>query len=527
MRLILDHNKGSKWESGKDLSVKGYAFTPEGRFLRVDELLQYLSIVLKHEENLVSALKQLNGIFSLVYTSGTDVYIYCDKSRFFPVFYRVVPDLVISDEPETLLLDNDTVNNAACEEFRFTGYTTGTNTLVQDIQQVPPGELLTISQNLCIKRAKVFSYQVKPEELRYDQDPVSAMAAAIEKAAARFIQSIGDATPVLPLSGGYDSRLIACILKAHGYSNTVCFTYGKKTKEVDISKQVADLLGFRWYFVNYETLADTWLSLNDEVFIRYYRYASKLTSMFYLQEYPAVIYLMQHSLIPENSIFLPGHSGDLLGGSQFTKVFPVHLRHDHIIDLLIQKKYINFPTRGLSLESFRSGLRAGLDLHKEYMPYSILEDWDIREKIAKFIINSSQIFTFFGYQVRFLFWDDELVEFFRCLPPEYKNHKRFYNRCLKEKYFARYGLNLMKELTPGPGTLFLQRLKELVKPFLPRLIQFRYMLKNDWACYHKFTRPMLEEIDIPLRRKLPYNGFNSVLINWYLKEVKKNLTQNT
>ena len=519
----LNHNSGFTWESENDLSVKGYAYTQDGKFLKTDSLLDYLSPLLNDEENLISVLKALNGVFSFIYSIDSEVYLYCDKSRFFPLFFRISRGVMVSDDPYSLIQDGDTVLKLAAEEFRYTGYTTGCNTLVTGIKQVPAGELIILKQGKNISRHRIFSYRVRLAGLKYDKDPIAVMHAAIEKAAERLIRSIGQSTPVLPLSGGFDSRLIACILKNHGYSNAICFTYGRKTIEVDLSQKVADMLGFKWYFVNYETLMDERLAIDNEVFTRYYHYASRLTSMFYLQEYPAVLYLMKHNLIPENSIFLPGHSGDLLGGSQFTKVFSIHLNNKHIIDRILQKKYINYPAGQRLLKSFHACLKAELDRNDAYLPYSVFEDWDIREKIAKFILNSSQVFTFFGYQVRFLFWDDELVEFFRCLPPERKNFRKLYNRCLQDTYFDQYRLNFDKELTPGPGTLFIQHLKDFLKPFLPGSIRHKYILRNDWACYEKFTRPMLAEITPSYRKGLPFNSFNSIIINWYLQKVKESL----
>jgi asparagine synthase (glutamine-hydrolysing) len=447
MELFLKHNKGFEWRSENGLSVKGYAFTPEGTLLRADELLQYLLIELNDENLLATKLKSLNGIFSLVFSTRSDVYLYCDKSRFFPLFFRLFPALIISDEPESLIQIKDSVNTLVVEEFKCTGYTTGIHTLIREINQVPAGDMVIIRNGISVSHQRIFSYRVRLSELRYDKDPVAAMNAAIEKAAVRFVQSIGEATPVVPLSGGYDSRLIACILKAYGYHNTICFTYGRKTHEVDISKKVADTLGFKWYFVNYETIEDDKLLIDNEVFIRYYHYASNLTSMFYLQEYPAVIYLMKHALIPENSIFLPGHSGDLLGGSQFTKVFPLSLRLNQVADMIVRKKYMNWKVKPSKRKIFSLRIQSELGDYDEYLPFSILEDWDIREKISKFIFNSSQVFPFFGYQVRFFFWDADLVEFFRCLPPEHKNYKQIYNRCLQKNYFAKFGLNFNNEFS--------------------------------------------------------------------------------
>jgi len=525
--ILLNHKKGFAWESENDMSAKGYGYTQEGKFLKAGGLLQSLLPALQNEEIMIATLKALNGVFSWIYASGSDVYLYCDKSRFFPLFFRLSPELLISDDPETLIREGDSLDEFATEEFRCTGYTTGLDTLVSEIRQIPAGELLIISQGGNIKRHRIFSYQVRLAELRTYKDPLDTMHAAIEKAALKFVQSLGESTPIIPLSGGYDSRLIACILKNYGYSNSICFTYGRKTEEVEISRKVADLLGFKWYFIDYEIFENERLSIKNEVFNSYYRYTSKFTSMFYLQEYPAILYLLENNLIPNNSIFLPGHSGDLLGGSQFDKVFPVHLGIDKIAEQILATKYFNYPAGSHLLNFFRKRLELVLDKDNSYLGYSIFEDWDIREKIAKFIINSSQLFTFFGFQVRFFYWDNELVEFFRFLPPEYKSHKQMYDCCLKEKYFEKYDLNFDRELTLSRIQLIIQKLKNRLKPYLPRSVMYKYILKNDWACYEKLTRLMLNEIDPVYRKKLPYYGFNSVIINWYLAQVTVRLSKSS
>ena len=57
---------------------------------------------------------------------------------------------------------------------------------------------------------------------------------------------------LIRLSGGNDSRLIACLCKKFGLDNVTCFTYGREDSfEVAISKKVASALGYMWYFVEY------------------------------------------------------------------------------------------------------------------------------------------------------------------------------------------------------------------------------------------------------------------------------------
>ena len=59
----------------------------------------------------------------------------------------------------------------------------------------------------------------------------------------RLIRSLQGKTAIIPLSGGYDSRLIAVMLKNKGLKDVICFTYGRKgNPEVEISEKVAKLL---------------------------------------------------------------------------------------------------------------------------------------------------------------------------------------------------------------------------------------------------------------------------------------------
>ena len=522
---LLKNNRGFAWASEKNIFAKGYVVTPEDKFVKGEALVQLLLPLVQKKETMIPSLRELNGVFSFIYLAGADTYLYCDKTRFFPLYFRSDPKLLISDDPYTLVREGDSIDTISTEEFRCTGFTTGNTTLINEIKQVPAGELLHFSAGNTFEYHRIFSYKVRPDEIMQQEDPMAGMYAAIEKAAIRFVQSIGDGTPVLPLSGGYDSRLIACILKSKGYSNTICFTYGRRTREVDISRDVAALLGFKWYFVDYESFEDESLSAESTLFQSYFRQASGLTSMFYLQEYPAVLYLMKHNLIPTNSVFLPGHSGDLLGGSQFVKVFSASLGANQIVNKILRTKFIWFPVNGHWRRKFRPRIEGEIDKDKTFLTYSLFEDWDIREKIAKFLFNSSRVFTFFDFQVRFFFWDNELMDYFRRLPAQYKNHKQLYDRCLREKYFDPLGLNFKKEISAKPFMIYLQKLKNWLKPLLPYPVRYRYILKNDWACYEKFTMSMYAEIDPNIRKKLPFNGFNSLLINWYLTQVKRDLSR--
>ncbi len=81
---------------------------------------------------------------------------------------------------------------------------------------------------------------------------------------------------------------------------------------------VADSLGFQWIPVVYtEKMVEGYMQ--DDAFYDYVRYTSNWVSMFFMQEYFAIRYLKEQQLIPEDSVFIPGHSADFFAGSQFLK----------------------------------------------------------------------------------------------------------------------------------------------------------------------------------------------------------------
>jgi asparagine synthase (glutamine-hydrolysing) len=523
IKLILKYNNGFRWFSKNNIYLKGYAYV-EDTFLTGQDLLDFIDNKLVNNTPYDEWIKSLNGVFSFIICSEKSLTVYSDKTRFFPLFYTTAKNLLlVSDEPYELIEGQSVINTPAAEEFRRTGYVTGYETLFKNINQVQAGELLQYKDEKFVRKC-LFSFRVKKDEIFHYDNPVAAMKSYLDNAFQRLSISLAGKVPVIPLSGGFDSRLIATKIKEFGFDNAICFTYGRPSKEVEISKEVARHLGFKWFFINYEEILSDRVIIQEEEFLKYYPYASRGTSMFYLQEFPATEYLKKNKLIPENSVFLPGHSGDLLGGSQFIKVFPPEIAADKVAEQILRTKYSLYPTNKELSKTFYQRIQIALDEISAYHGYSVFEDYDIREKIAKFIFNSSQVFTYFGYEVRFPFWDDELVNFIRTFPPEYRIGKKIYDQCLKENYFSKNGVNYPKELQPGLIKFKIQTIKDLIKPFLPAVIKKKFIRKHDWTCYTEMSKPMLAELGRKQRVILPWKFNNSILINWYLMKINSGNT---
>ena len=190
------------------------------------------------------------------------------------------------------------------------------------MKQIQAGECLFVEDappGISVHKQKYFQYihnypdSVTEEELltKHDQVLVNIFN--------RLIEIADGSTIVVPLSGGYDSRLIVLMLKNLGYQKVIAFSYGRPGNlESVVSRQVAENLGIQWEFVEYRN--DLWYEWYRSYEYRMYaNFADGCTSLPHIQDWPAVWYLKKNNKIPQDSI-LSGHSADLLAGSRSTSL---------------------------------------------------------------------------------------------------------------------------------------------------------------------------------------------------------------
>lgn len=527
--LYLIRNSGFEWHSNEFCHAKGYIYDALGTLYMGNTLLNFFNEI-QTLEQFKSKLTLANGQFSVIILKEEFSLLATDVIRSLPLFYmKGNSGWMISDDSFTLLekVGNPDLNNLAEKEFSATGYVTGNETLISGIRQVQAGEIVELNAD----RSGSFYYSYRISS------PISASfhtlkaegKRAIDNAFGRLVQSLDGRTACVPLSGGFDSRLIAVMLKELGYEKVVCFTYGRAgNSEVQISERVAKRLGYPWHFIEYsdELIRDY---VSDHEFRRYYQYASNHVSMFFLQEYFAVQYLKKNGMIPADALFIPGHSGDFLGGSQFAKhhFSAAEEPSDVLVNRILNVKYHYRKFTGKERNAMRSRILKSLtekETGEKSLAWSVHEDWDFKEKLAKFNANSVSTFTFFGYEYRLPYWDLELIEFFKKLPADVKLNKRLYDAILSEEYFSKWQLNMEEELQPDMKYYARARLKRRIKSLVPGFITRLLVKKKDWLCYYEITSQLRKDLISKGKRPLKYgNRYNKMIINWYLEAVKEQI----
>jgi len=525
--IRLTENKGFQWFNNDTVFVKGYFFDAQNNFYQNETLVNHFKGVETNTE-FINKITSANGVFTVLIKQSTKIFVASDTSRMFPLFYTFQDNkLFIYDNINFLKeeLNDEEIDEQSVKEFNAAAYTTGNKTLIKNVYQLQSNEYIIFKDAQTEKQAFFFSYSTNNEDNNLYPKLKQQAIVAFESAFKRLIVSLDNRPVILPLSGGYDSRLIAVILKKFNYKNVICFTFGRKENvEIENSRKTANALGFKWLFIEYTNDLISGF-LNNDLFKEYADFAGKHSSMPFLQEYFAVKYMKKNKLIADNSIFIPGHSGDFLGGSQLYKVVNENLKTSDIPALIIKSKYFHNKLASSRKTKIKENIRKALssfnkNLEENYA-YSVFEDYDIKEKLAKYIFNSTSVFNYFGFEHRLPFWDKELLTFFKNVPFKYKKMKLLYDDILTNQYFKPFNVNFETEIQPSFSDVFIQKIKNKVKPLLPHFIRKHYLKKNDWQNYEYITNEMILSMK---KNNLLYNSrvknYNEIIVQWYLFFVK-------
>ena len=518
MNINLYGNKAYQWEHKDNHYFTGYFFDENDVLYKGENAIDYFKM---H-----SAIPTLNGIYTYIQVAENAIVIITDILNYFPVFYvKQNEDWYVSDDWNSLIeIKGGMVSNTEAEaEFQSIGFVLDHETLDQDILKTRAGEKLLLNHDGTSER--VPDYYFLPEVFSNDnfQKLSNTLISDLHEAGNRLIKFLDSRTAVIPLSGGFDSRLIACILKKLNYENVICFTYGIKNKEEEISCSVAQCLGYKWYFIDY-TEIDLNTYIDDAQFLAYIEFAGNGYTMPYLQEYFAVKRLIEEKIIPEHSVFIPGHIGGL-AGAQILKSVKTKKQNHELFNNLIDN-YFFFKKTSKDKNQLIKRIAKTIQNYplknsysKNYNPY--IEDWILKEKFSKFIFHSSKVFDFWGHETYFLLWDKKMIDFFRKLPYQFRENKQLYDSVAINEFFIKCNVYFQdKEMKVNPLDLKIQKVKNSIRDFFPWAYTLKRMQAHDWMYYAALTSVMEDRMEAKGYQRLKkFRSFNAVICRWYLENL--------
>ncbi|NQT06192.1 MAG: hypothetical protein HQ575_01480 [Candidatus Omnitrophica bacterium] len=540
IKLHFDDRKRYAWyqqkAEDKEIWVSGSGFL-NGLFLNAESLAK----TFLHNGKLTfgtfkEKIKALNGNFIVIVRDGGSCIAAVDHIRSIPLFYVnkgnrfYISDraLWIREKCDCLIPDK-----LSRDEFLCTGYVTGQDTLFENIKQLQAGECLYLGGaedgESIFKKERYYRYLSH----KLSHKPIDTLIDELDKVTQnvfeRLVSGVNGRTIVVPLSGGLDSRLVASMLKRAGYDNVICFSYGRKNNKDSLkSERIAKALGYKWFFVEYsERKWREWYNHND--FRSYFNSADNLSSLPHIDDWAAVKELRDNALIPDNAVFVPGHTGDFISGGHLKYIFDStkKLTEKELVTNIMQKHYGLWPVKlkdkdlnAMLKRKIRNSLR---DLKKETVQdmASSYEYWEWQERQSKFIVNSVRVYDFWGYDWRLPLWDVEFMDFWKDMLYGFKLNKKLYTRYLADS--DKYGLfNPKMDRKSLAGMLMENIYKRRNIPFLRWILRYYHLYKK-FLDYFKddLARYGIYGYTAFIKNLTKTKHINSLLTRCYLNNITK------
>lgn len=424
--IIETHFKNHNWVS--TVADEPFELYCAGKVWE-EELLSSLQNENLNFKDATAIIKEMTGFFALVYQCKNQLIAAVDHTRSIPLFYGVKnKEFYISDQAEWVRekVKSQAVDQVAKEEFQMLGYVLGNKTLYPSVKQLQAGECLAIANGVLeVKQYYTFQH-VEPvsfNEIDFlnelDSISVNSINRLIKYAAGRQI--------VVPLSGGYDSRLIVSLLKKVNYKNVICFSYGViENKESSYSQKIAQALDYEWLFVEYTDTfwKEAWASQEAAEFRDF---ASNHSSLPHIQDWLALKKLKNNPAIENDAVFVPGHCcvTDYIPENILSK----KMNNTFYFENIIQTHFTGRPfslNKILDAEKVKEILYENKRINNLNDAASEIMTFNWQERQAKYITNSVRVYEQFGFDWWLPLWDQEFMMLWEKVPIKSRLNRSLY-----------------------------------------------------------------------------------------------------
>lgn len=449
------------WVEAYGAHCRGFAFAGE-RYLTGVELARYIaSAVVADDCDL--RIATLNGHFIAIVEHEDKVYLVADKLRTYPLLYAVDDDdFIVADSADEMMrhLKHPALNADALPYYLASGYLYGEDTLVEGCYTLPPASV-AVAENGQVKLHTYYNrlhakHHATPDDIVYYRAITDRMVARLRTVAhGRQV--------VIPLSGGYDSRHVACLCRRAGLTDVVCYTYGTSgSDETAVAGRVAHLLGYPIHVMEYTPAM--WRTVFDSGDAQRYMLSSaNLNSIAHMYDLAVLYRMHSQGLIRPDAIFMPGHSGDFLAGTHFTDFVDsrntVHWIYENYFNINVM--------RCADERKIKRQIAAQIG---QFEPIDTLEasyeaifQWNLNSRQPYYINNWNRVFEYFGHTWFMPLWDDEYLAFWSSISCVDRKRSDIYYDYLFSEIFAPLGVDIRKTEKPR---------KSLPMRFLARYVPF-------------------------------------------------------
>lgn len=508
--ILCTKNKGYGWFTAGNYNFKGYLQKQDGTIVRGYDAISLLEGITSFNEFL-HLLQQCMGVFSIVISNNeNEVWFATDVARSMPLYYT--SDLsYISDDVDILRREaciNETfaLDNLRMLEMYSTSYIGFQNTIFKGVKQLELG---------CVAKIKDGYINIKPyfvhtavRQVISEKEAIECLDRITTNMVNRMLGVIGNRQIVLSLSGGYDSRYLACSLKKNGVDNVICYTYGRSDSfEVAQSKIVADALGYKWFNIPYDDVSIRNILVNDTAYLDY---CNRPDYSVYLQNYIAVKELHNKYLIPADSVFLTGLCNDMPTGFYIPDEETIRQNYsftnEGVAEYNLDGRFVRFNVAAKARTCFNQDVldylnRMGIQVTDYVSFISALDCLETSLNHSHCFLNMNSVHEFFGYEWLLPCWDKELLSFWYSLPPALRKGQKLYETYITQYLANKYGVGTKKHINKLASSPWKVRVKRKIGGL---------------------AVSVLYPLGIPVRRNTDINNFSVLEVEIYKHIKQKN-----
>lgn len=497
--VICNKSSGYHWEEKDGYHFKGYLqFASDNSVFRGNEAVELLKSV-KSYEGFLQLLRNCLGVFSIIVERENETWIAVDIARSMPIYYSTNYDY-ISDDVDCIvskMTSGNDIDYLRLFELYTSSYVGFQNTVYKGIKQIELGCCAVIKNNTIEQTPYYIHGSINTD---CSSDLIVELDMLTDQMIDRIKQVSHERQIVLSLSGGYDSRYLACSMKRKGIDDVYCYTYGRLDSfDVVQSKKVADALGYKWLNVTYDdALMKSLLSENED----YLNYSNRPDYIVYLQNYLAVKKIHDMHLVPSNSLFVTGLCNDMPTGYYIPEE-EVALKNGYslsgVADYIIADRFIKFDISNESKEKYKQDVvdylnRMSVKVNDYQSFVSALDCVETANIHSRAYLNMNSVYDYFDYEWILPCWDRNLLDFWYSLPPNVRKGQKTYEDYIINHLAVPFGLNTKKHINISASSPFKRRIKRMVGSVLVKIAY---------------------PIGIPIRRNTDINNFSVLEVELY------------
>ena len=529
MNILIKLQKKKGWKvkknRGYELWFKGYLNNGS-----INLLIKELTNINFDQKKTLSFFRNLDGHYSIILVKNNRLLVGGDLISSIPLMIIENKNkIIISDSYKNILnLSNIkkelNIDFFQAKHFAMTGYTFGENSLFKEIKITYPGTFYLFNRNKLLK-IKYHSWTPYKKNKNKNSTHIKSNLKKINiKIIEKLISSCKNKCIVVPLSAGLDSRFILSGLVHMGYKNIRTFSYGiENNREKKVAKEISEYLNIPWTFIKFSNFNQKKI-MQSENYKDFKEFSDATTSIHFPQDYQAIEYLKSNDIIPKDSIFVNGQTGDFISGNHI-QIINKGTSINHIIDLYLKKNYKMW--KSLLLNNKKIMLNVIKERIYSFRKTKVNSDFilealqkiEYEDRQAKYLMAGQRNYEYLGFEWRLPLWDKEYINFWEKLDLKFKIRQDLYKSTLKEQNWS----NVWYKYPLNPKNTF------TLDVSLARLV-FKCLHfvagKENW---HKFELRFLDYFMHPLCGYAPWTystiindkrGFANAL-SWHVEEYLK------